>query len=436
MKAVGAVRQPTAAEMDLYQAAVLAAHETMPYFAQGLFSMIPVAAPGLGTLGVDKAWRVYIDFEVLAEFLDAGEAGAVMLHEIGHLLRDHAGRRDGLPQPVCADTWNEAGDAEMNDDLIAAGARLPDWVVTPEKLGLEPGGMAEDYYRALMVQRGGGQPESTGGAGGSGRAAGGADPSDGEIGCGSGAGCTPWPGELADEDTLGGRGRAGVDAATGDLVRRRVAERVRHSAASGRGTVPAGVQRWAESVLAPAVVPWERVLRALRAGARRALAQAAGKVNYSYRRLSRHAVPGIVLPAMVGPSLTVAFVVDTSASVTEAGLAVALSEMRAVVRSAGVARDRVMVLCVDAASASPQRVNRVQDVKLIGGGGTDMRVGIDAAEKLCPAPDVVITLTDGDTPWPEQRGRAQLVCVIIDNPSAVARTPAFAITVEVPPERG
>ncbi len=433
MNAVGVVRQPTAAEMDLYQAAVLAAHETMPYFAQGLFSMIPVAAPGLGTLGVDRSWRVYIDFEVLAEFLDANEAGAVMLHEIGHLLRDHAGRRDGLPQPVCADTWNEAGDAEVNDDLIAAGACLPDWVVTPEKLGLEPGGMAEDYYLALMSQRGGVQSGVSGGTDGSGHTAGGADPVDVEVGCGSGAGCTPWPGELADEDTLGGRGRAGVDATTGDLIRRRVAEQVRHSAASGRGTVPAGVQRWAESVLAPAVVPWQRVLRA---GARRALAQAAGKVNYSYRRLSRHAVPGIVLPAMVGPSLTVAFVVDTSASVTEAGLAAALSEMRAVVRSAGVARDRVQVLCVDAASARPQRVNRVQDVKLIGGGGTDMRVGIDAAEKLCPTPDVVITLTDGDTPWPDQRGCAQLVCVIIDNPSAVAQTPNFAITVEVPPERG
>jgi predicted metal-dependent peptidase len=139
---------------------------------------------------------------------------------------------------------------------------------------------------------------------------------------------------------------------------------------------------------------------------------------------------------MVGPSLTVAFVVDTSASVTESGLSAALSEIRAVMRSAGVARDRVKVLCVDAASANPQRVNRVQDITLVGGGGTDMRVGIAAAEKLVPAPDIVITLTDGDTPWPAQRGRAQLVCVIIDNPSAVARTPDFAITVEVPPERG
>ena len=434
MNAVGTIRQPTVDEMDLYQAAVLAAHETMPYFAHGLFSMIPVAAPGFGTLGVDKAWRVYIDFEVLAEFLDNGEAGAVMLHEIGHLLRDHAGRRDGLPQPVCADTWNVAGDAEMNDDLIAAGARLPEWVVTPEKLGLEPGGMAEDYYLDLLAQRGS-EPSggSAGGAGESGQPAGDGTASDGEFGCGSGAGCVSWPGELADDDTLGGRGHGGVDEATGDLIRRRIAEQVRHAAASGRGSVPAGVQRWAESVLAPAVVRWERVLRA---DVRRVLVQAAGRVNYSYRRLSRHAVPGVVLPAMVGPSLTVAFVVDTSASVSESGLSAALSEIRAVIRSAGVARDRVIVLCVDAASASPQRVNRVQDIKLIGGGGTDMRVGIAAAEKLLPAPDVVITLTDGDTPWPERRGRAQLVCVIIDNPSAVARTPDFAITVEVPPERG
>lgn len=38
----------------------------------------------------------------------------------------------------------------------------------------------------------------------------------------------------------------------------------------------------------------------------------------------------------------------------------------------------------------------------------------------------------GDTPWPARRSRAQLVCVIIGNPSAVARTPEFATTVEVP----
>lgn len=51
--------------------------------------------------------------------------GAVLLHEVGHLLRSHAERADALPQPHSHMAWEFAGDAEINDDLLAAGAPLP-----------------------------------------------------------------------------------------------------------------------------------------------------------------------------------------------------------------------------------------------------------------------------------------------------------------------
>ena len=47
-----------------------------------------------------------------------------------------------------------------------------------------------------------------------------------------------------------------------------------------------------------------------------------------------------------------------------------------------------------------KRISRVEDVVLTGGGGTDMRVGIEAAEKANPSGAVTIILPDGDTPWP------------------------------------
>ncbi|EUA17509.1 hypothetical protein I552_0710 [Mycobacterium xenopi 3993] len=159
-------------------------------------------------------------------------------------------------------------------------------------------------------------------------------------------------------------GRAGIDGATGDLIRRKIAEAVRDAAASGIGTLPGGLRRWADGVLAPPVVPWNRVLRS---AVRCALAEAAGRTDYSYRRPSRRRVPGVVLPAMRGPKVSVAIVVDTSGSMSGADLTAALSETSGVLRSAGVAGERVQVLTCDAASGQAQKVRRVADVVLTGG---------------------------------------------------------------------
>jgi len=49
-----------------------------------------------------------------------------------------------------------------------------------------------------------------------------------------------------------------------------------------------------------------------------------------------------------------------------------------------------------------QRVTAARQVELVGGGGTDMGQGIDAARALKPRPNVVVLLTDGYTPWPAE----------------------------------
>ncbi len=46
---------------------------------------------------------------------------------------------------------------------------------------------------------------------------------------------------------------------------------------------------------------------------------------------------------------------------------------------------------------------RAEDIPLIGGGGTDLRAGFAKALRANPRPDVVVVLTDGQTPWPEHR---------------------------------
>lgn len=411
------MRALTGAERDAFRLARLVAAERAPYFMHGLFAAAPVAAPGLGTFAVDRQWRLYLDPALMvgSGAWDSQVAGAVLLHEVGHLLRDHAGRADALPQPYRHLAWNLAGDAEINDDLLAADVPLPDGVVTPQGLGCQDGGLAEDYYATLVPP---GAADNSHGQ------------DDGGNGCGSGAGCPPVPGELPADQTLDDGTASGVGPAEGDFVRRTVARDVSdHVQAKGRGSVPAGLERWASGVLAAPTVAWDRVLRA---AVRRAVADQAGRADYTYSRPSRRRQPGIVKPAMRGPSVVVSIVVDTSGSMSQSDLDAAMGEVQGVLRSSGVARDQVRVLSCDSAAADGQRVRSVAAVRLAGGGGTDMRIGIAAAERARVAPHVIVVLTDGDTPWPELPCRARLVCAVISAREPHG-TPPWATTVHVPP---
>ena len=119
---------------------------------------------------------------------------------------------------------------------------------------------------------------------------------------------------------------------------------------------------------------------------------------------------------------------------SQADLTAAMSEVQGVLNASVIARERVRLLACDAAATTARRVRSLADVDLTGGGGTDMRVGIEAAEAAKPAPDVTIVLTDGDTPWPQHPTRARLICAVIRD-HAPNGTPEWATTVHVPPTR-
>jgi len=104
---------------------------------------------------------------------------------------------------------------------------------------------------------------------------------------------------------------------------------------------------------------------------------------------------------------------------------------RTIITAAGIGTQRLMVLACDAAVGATSRVRPVQDVQLVGGGGTDMRVGIAAAEASRPRPDVIVVFTDGYTPWPDRPTRARLVVAIIGFQSSIEHAPDWATTVRV-----
>lgn len=377
------VRPLTEDERRALAAARLVAVESAPYLAHALFAVRPLAAVGLGTFAVDRHWRLYLDPATLTEWGPV-TAGAVLVHEACHLIRDHAGRADALPGVPDHDRWNLATDAAINDDLLRAGLPLPEWVVTPEGLGLDDSGVEEAYYAAIAPQ----QPQT-------------------EVGCGSGAGDPRQTWEPAPDNPQ----MPGLDDGQATITRRQVAHDVQDAQRTGRGTVPAGIARWAGDELAAPTVPWRKVLAGM---VRRAAALTTGRTTYTYTRPGRRRLPGIITPAMRSPRVTAAVVIDTSGSMSPADLEVALSEVNGVIKAVG---GSVQVIACD--------------VRLVGGGGTDMTIGIAAATALTPAPEVIIVISDGYTPWPTTPTRARLIAVLTHQ-DTLTRLPAWARGIHVP----
>ncbi len=368
---VAALDQPKLAAARLWATARL------PYLASAVFACPIRAEPGLGTISVDRGWRLHAD-PALVEALEVEQLGRLLVHLCGHLIRDHADRAVRLGVAAAGEgrraRWNRCADAEINDDLTVSGC-VPDVAPDlPGDLGCDDGKLAERYLEHA---------------------------SDGprRWDCGSGADGCERPGD----------GLPAIGPGQRELLRLGVAAEIQRYAAQHPGTVPGGWLRWAESVL-PSRIDWRRVLAA---EVRSAVAAVSGMVDYSYRRPSRraHASPDVVLPTLQRPVPEVAIVCDTSGSMHDRLLARALAEVEGVLTKAGLRGGQVRVLAVDTAVQAAKRVSRASQVTLAGGGGTDMGAGIEAAAALRPRPRVVIVLTDGFTPWPARPPRGVRVIV-------------------------
>jgi len=372
-----------------------------PYMAAALFASPVIVVADLKRVTVDEAWRLYVDPELVKRW-SVEVLGSTLIHHAGHLVRDHAGRaRDcGVAGHDAAD-WATAADAEINDDLVASGLRLPSDPVLPQSLGWAPGRLAEEYFRADRRR----------------------DPLE-EPDCGSGADAHPRPWEMIAAGESGGLPRGEQH-----LIRSQVASQALSYAREGMGRLPASWRRWAEDVLEPKV-DWRRLLAA---EVRKGVAAVAGLVDYTYQRPSRRAgvSPDVILPAMQRPTPEVVVVCDTSASMTQEQLAQVLSEVGALLRGVGVARRRLRVVAVDAAVHTVKRVSKVGQVDLVGGGGTDMSAGLAAVARLRPRPSVVVVLTDGMTPWPAVAPRGFQVVVALVGTGREWPVPSWARVVHV-----
>jgi len=369
------------AEQSLLEASLVAARQLRPYYGRALAALTPIAADGLGTVAVDAAWRLYLDFEWFGSLSLEERAGLLAAHEIEHLLRDHMRRSQPFTDKAA---WLLATDCEINDDL-GPNESLPLHGVYPKTIGQPDGLLAEEYYDELR------ESSSCSCAGG------------------SGAG-VPLIGECSDGDA------PGVSSAEAKSLREAVAADVREHIAAGRGAVPSGIRIWADSLATPRqVITWPRLFRAALARAR-TLSTTRGRDDWSWARPARR--PSAVLrPGSIRWMPRLGLVIDTSGSMRNAGGDI-LSVVNSILKSHGSIR----VWQVDTEVRVRARLRRGQEYR--GGGGTDLRATLSEA---CAASDIVVIVSDGDTLWDS----VAPPCPVIGVTWPSGHLPNWAIRVEI-----
>lgn len=402
MTAAGLINQD--AQLRVMAGRIIA-QSKWPYLATILFSLKLVQTESIQTFAVDDGWRMYFNPDFVLQH-DSEALATMVLHEALHCILQHSSRFAALNQPtVLHPNWNIAGDLGINETLD--DARMPWGKFEPIRfaqmfdMGIRSGMTTEQiYFRILQYLE--------------------ENPDKGiwVEDCGSVSGGAARDYELSRTDPENGA----IKKDQQSVLRDQVAQAVSDYAKKYPGTVPGALTRWADELLHPKV-NWRREL----AGSFRAsLSNISGRRDYLYTRPSRRqgamrqANTELILPAMRKPAPPgVAVVVDTSGSISNKDIVDFLSEIDGISRANGLAHGLFIIPC-DAAAGPIQKVKSrgmIEKLNLPGGGGTDLRVGIEAASLIKPSPKILIVFTDGYTPWPseiDQKIDKVIVCLTTD----------------------
>lgn len=331
-----------------------------PYFSKGFMALTPVEKNDIETLAVDTSWRLYYSKKSIKKF--KWHWPAVLRHELEHLIREHSSRKKYRDHYL----FNVAGDAEINDDI----PNLPSNAVFPKCFGEKDGETAEYYYEKI--------------------------PRDKKyVICdgGSGAG-RKIKGELPEaKNSSEGIPKDEQE----DLINRIAEDVIDHKSHKSMGNkIGEGTIVWAQARIKkrekiPRKLPWRTAIRKT--------LLSLGKTDFSYKKSSRRQEEKeeIIYPGLVSSNPTVSVVVDTSGSMgVDEGDWIA-SVFRELILSE---IDCIVIPC-DAQCYKPFKLKSHNDAKkCVGGGGTNMIVGIEKAKKY--KNNLIIILSDGETPWPQK----------------------------------
>ncbi len=357
-----------------------------PYFGKVLMAFVPRKTTAIETLSTSEHGLMFWN-EKFVNSVSQDEMAGLLVHEASHVLRNHLQRtRASGADPM---KMNIAQDAEVNDDIIAMGFKLPADGIFPHHFGMSDGRTAEEYYARYPQQ-----------------------PPHKEHGCGGCCG-NPAKGEPSDEGDVAGRSDVELD-----IIRKQVAHDIsKHVPSRYAGNVPAGWKDWANVTIEVPRVPWQKKLaRACRG----AVAMRAGAVDYTHSRMSRRQAavgygPGKpVMSALVAPTPNVLVAIDTSGSMYGRPLSQAIAECTAIFKATGTSVGFIACDCavhVNARLQSPKDILR----NLKGGGGTHFAPIFTAIEQRRDKPALVVVITDGEGSAPAQGPRGTTVLWVIVN---------------------
>lgn len=414
--------------------------DVAPYFRSYLMALQPVETDKVPTAAVDNQGRVYWNRNFFAG-MKIEEGAFVVLHEMMHLWLNHSTRakKAGVVDFM---VWSIATDCEINRTLSdMQGIICPASACLPRGFGLPDGLRAEEYYHLLMKQQANQPPPPSPSQGGDDSDEGDEGEESDDNNSGNSPGSTP--GKQGDKNTQAkGKGAGqpktggpdvhgsgvgdkpgewelppGDDSAPGlsevdkQIAQNASAQAISEASAKGQGNIPGGIKLEAEKMLAPAKIPWQRVLSA---AVSRATNTTYGYDERTYRRVSPRSFSmggDVLLPSSESYRPDVACVLDTSGSMSHRDINEGLSEIQGVCKHLDVA---ITVYTVDTVASEAQVITRAQDVKLSGGGGTDMSYGLAHAYKAAKVkPHVIIVLTDGYTDWPSNPPAVNVKVIIV-----------------------
>ena len=495
----------------------LLAERAVPSFVPGLRVANAIITEDVPTAAVDMFWRVYWNPHFVEFMMKSARAvsptnpcpscgatthhelayvAGTWVHEVGHRVFRHRERFEAMGYtPDQHGKWNEATDAEMDDDIPLLGktaheqapekeplpaicldkwmlvdvkkgqaannsaeywAAITVWDVNnknkslkkkpscwfPDTIGQPEGWIAENYFEAMESpedeegDEGEGEGQGQGQGQGNpfpkmGGGGGGGTPQHNEHGSGVCGDQRPW-----EDGKPGENGNApGTTEAEAQAVRRDVAEKIKEAKSKGRGHIPGGWEVFANEMLAAPKVRWQDRLRAV---ARQAITRVRGERQNTYRRLSRGSIVSgcqVIKPSTYNIVPTVVVVCDTSGSMgsgENSRLLSALSEAEAILKTNAV--KGYFLDCDANVYGKAQDVRSIRQASVNGGGGTDMGAGFRAAVKQKTKPDIIVILTDGDTPWPsadEVRRSGAIVVTAIVHEHGTNNCPAYMNPIHV-----
>jgi len=357
-----------------------------PFFATLLLNTPLVESRSLPTAATDMK-KIYYNPEFFSQ-LSVSQIMFVLAHEVMHIAFEHGLRLYGRNHQK----WNFATDYAINYLLKEEGFEFVDGVLYERKYG---GKSSEHIYDELPdppepPQGGGGQCEGDEGDGG-------------QDNPGSGSSGNPQnpdgPGGTMSGDVL--RPDGANDPGEVAKIRRQIKQKVAQAATNARlaGKMAGELERAVNEILDPKV-PWEDLLREYMT---RIVHD-----DVSWQKRNRR-FRNVYLPARHSEGMgRIGFIVDTSGSVSDKEIAQVAAELTDI--ATNMQPEGILVVWADTQVAGEQEYEVGDELKPMGGGGTDMRVPLEHMEQHDDL-EVVVMITDGYTPWPDVEPPYPLIVV-------------------------